>query len=138
MVHAVEDDLHPGRGSLGDGRALGTLLSRMREDDVEEAVDIPEAANEVMEGWLAENTGLLLHAWIADDDKSVLAVVATVADEAFDSETDGYDVDSIELHMLTMFDTEQGGWELNVDNEVKLGNLFGELANRFVAEEGML
>ena len=97
-------------------------------------VDIPQGALAAMESWLAENTGVLLHAWIADDDKSVLAVVATVGDEAFDSETDGYDVDCIELHMLNVFDTIQEGWDVNVDSEVKLGTLFGELANRYVEE----
>lgn len=101
-------------------------------------LDIPQAALKAMEAWLAENTGVLLHAWIADDDKSVLAVVATVTSEAFDSETDGYDVDSIELHMLTVFDTLQEGWELSVDSELKLGTLFGELANRFVEEVHVL
>jgi hypothetical protein len=101
-------------------------------------VDIPKGAKEAMESWLADNTGALLHAWIADDDRNVLAVMATVADEAFDSETDGYDVDSIELHMLTVFDTLQDGWEVTVDSELKLGALFGELANRFVSEDHQL
>jgi hypothetical protein len=102
---------------------------------VEEIVDLPEGARSALESWLADNTGALLHAWIAEDDSSVLAVVATVTSEAFDSETDGYDVDSIELHMLTVFDTIQEGWEVNVDNELKLGALFGELANRFVSDD---
>jgi hypothetical protein len=105
---------------------------------VEEMVDLPQGAHEALDAWLADNTGALLHAWIAEDDRSVLAVVATVTDEAFDSETDGYDVDSIELHMLTVFDTLQEGWNVSVDNEVKLGALFGELANRFVAEDSTL
>ena len=103
-------------------------------EEVWEKLDIPDGAKTAMEGWLADNTGVLLHAWLADDDKSVLAVVATVSEEAFDSETDGYDVDSIELHMLTVYDTLQEGWELSVDSELKLGTLFGELANRYVEE----
>ncbi|MEX2535224.1 MAG: hypothetical protein WD273_06435 [Trueperaceae bacterium] len=102
------------------------------------SVDIPQGAVAAMESWLAENVGALLHAWIADDDKSVLAVVATVGEDAFDSETDGYDVDSIELHMLNVFDTVQDGWEVSVDNELQLGTLFGELANRFVNDERAL
>ena len=103
-------------------------------EEVWEKLDIPDGAKSAMEGWLADNTGVLLHTWLADDDKSVLAVVATVSEEAFDSETDGYDVDSIELHMLTVYDTLQEGWELSVDSELKLGTLFGELANRYVEE----
>ncbi|HEX7004743.1 MAG TPA: hypothetical protein VF168_11225 [Trueperaceae bacterium] len=107
-------------------------------EEVWEKLDIPAGAKSAMQSWLADNTGVLLHAWIADDDKTVLAVVATVTEEAFDSETDGYDVDSIELHMLTVFDTIQEGWEVSVDSEVKLGNLFGELANRYVEDFGTL
>lgn len=99
-----------------------------------EKLDIPKAAQAAMESWLADNTGVLLHAWAAEDDRTILAVVATVSEEAFDSETDGYDVDSIELHMLTVFDTVQEGWQVSVDSELKLGNLFGELANRYVEE----
>jgi hypothetical protein len=103
-----------------------------------ELVDVPRGAQEAMERWLADNTGALLHAWISDDETNVLAVVATVTDEAFDAETDGYDVDSIELHMLTVFDTLQQGWEVSVDSELKLGALFGELANRYVSEDRQL
>lgn len=105
---------------------------------MEEMVDLPQGARKALDAWLAEGTAALLHAWIAEDEKSVLAVVATVAPEAFDSETDGYDVDSIELHMLTAFDTIQEGWEVSVDSELKLGALFGELANRFVEHEAEL
>lgn len=102
---------------------------------MENLVELPEGARNAIDSWLGENTGVLLHAWIAEDDKSVLAVVASVGEEAFDSETDGYDVDSIELSMLNVFDTIQEGWEVTLDSDVKLGTLFGELANRFVSEE---
>lgn len=102
---------------------------------MENLVELPQGAKSAIDNWLGDNTGVLLHAWIAEDDRSVLAVVATVGEEAFDSETDGYDVDSIEISMLNVFDTIQEGWEVAVDSDVKLGTLFGELANRFVSEE---
>lgn len=105
---------------------------------MENLVELPEGARNAIDSWLGENTGVLLHAWIAEDDRSVLAVVASVGEEAFDSETDGYDVDSIELSMLNVFDTMQEGWEVALDSDVKLGTLFGELANRFVSEERSL
>lgn len=97
--------------------------------------EIPEDAVEALENWLGERTGSLLHAWISEDDRSMLAVVASVRDEAFDSETDAYDVDSIQLHMLSI-EAGDDGWSVEEDNELTLGALFGDLANRFVEEEG--
>lgn len=108
------------------------------KDGAEDMMDLPQGARDAMDEWLAGNTGALLHAWIAEDEKSVLGVVAMVGDEAFDSETDSYDVDSIEICMLTVFDSGQEGWDVTVDSDLKLGALFGELANRFVSEDRRL
>ena len=95
---------------------------------------IPAGAQDALESWLGDRVGTLLHAWITDDDQTVLAVVGTVTEEAFDEETDGYDVDSIELHMLTVYDDRQGSWLVSDDSELTLGSLFGDLANRYVEQ----
>lgn len=104
----------------------------------EEFTEIPPGARGALQEWLAGRVGTLLHAWVVEEGEAVLALVATVEDEAFDEETDGYDVDSIELHMLTVFDNLQGSWEVSDDGDLKLGSLFGELANRFVNEDRQL
>ena len=96
---------------------------------------IPARAREALEEWLDDRTGTLLHAWVVDEERTVLAVVGTVTEDAFDEETDGYDVDSIELHMLTVFDDLQGAWEVSDDSSLLLGSLFGDLANRYVNED---
>lgn len=102
---------------------------------MQETIEIPQGAHEALESWLGDRVGTVLQIWPTDQDGTLLVVLATVTADAFDEETDGYDVDSIELHMLTVYDTQQDGWAVSPDGEVKLGAVFGELANRYVNED---
>lgn len=100
-------------------------------------MDIPDHADDMPAGALAalgERYGdalwTLVHAWI--DDETVLAVISVAPDAAFDASSDAFDVDIVEVHMLRIFDTLQGEWDVVADHEMRLGTLFEDFVKTWL------
>lgn len=92
-------------------------------------MEIPEGAYHKLSERFHGTAWTLLHVWTTEE--ALLAVVATAADDAFDEQADEFDVDSVELHMVTLFDTLQEGWTLAPDAAMRLDEVFEELVDAF-------
>ena len=101
--------------------------------DVPERLDdLPEGVRAVLNDRYDGSLWTVLHAWVDDD--TVLAVVSVAPHDAFDEPADAFDVDIVELHMLRVFDTLQGGWDVVADHELALGSLFESFVQDFFDE----
>jgi hypothetical protein len=96
-------------------------------------MNIPEAAEALLEERYEGSTWTMLHAWTSDE--TVLAVIAVADDDCFDLEEDAFDVDRIRLEALQIFDTVQEGWAIEEDTAFELGDVFAELVQAFEGGE---
>jgi len=96
-------------------------------------MEIPEAAEALLEERYKGSTWAMLHAWTSDE--TVLAVIAVADDDCFDLEDDAFDVDRIRLEALQIFDTVQEGWAIEEDTAFELGDVFAELVHAFEGGE---
>ena len=101
--------------------------------DVPERLDdLPKGARDALERRYEGSFWTILHAWVDDD--TVLAVVSVAPADAFDESADAFDVDIVEVHMLRIFDTLQGRWDVVADHELALGSLFESFVQDFFDE----
>ena len=98
--------------------------------DVPERLDdLPEGARVALEQRYEGAFWTVLHAWVDDD--TVLLVVSVAPDDAFDEAADAFDVDIVEVHMLRVFDTLQGRWDVVAAHQLALGALFESFVQEF-------
>jgi len=97
-------------------------------------MDIPEAAEALLEERYKGSTWTMLHAWMSEE--TVLAVVAVADEDCFDAQEDAFDIDRVRIEALQLFDTLQEGWTLEEDTTFELGDVFGELVQAFEGDNG--
>lgn len=93
------------------------------------ADELPAGATRALETKYGDAMWTLVHAWVQDD--SVLAVVSVAPEGAFEESADAFDVDIVELHLLRVFDTLQGRWDVVADQELRLGTLFEDFVQDY-------
>ena len=101
-------------------------------DAPERLHDLPPGARDALERRYEGSFWTILHAWVDDD--TVLAVMSLAPADAFDEAADAFDVDIVELHMVRVFDTLQGRWDVVADHELALGSLFESFVQDFFDE----
>lgn len=100
----------------------------------EQTNELPDGAARALTERYGDAMWTLLHAWVEAD--TVLAVVSVAPEDAFDESADAFDVDIVELHLLRVFDTLQGSWEVASDQELRLGTMFEDFVQDFFARTG--
>lgn len=101
--------------------------------EIPERIDeLPQGARTALESRYGDAFWTVLHAWVDED--TVLVVVSVAPREAFDASADAFDVDAVEVHMLRVFDTLQGAWDVVADHELALGALFESFVQDFFDE----
>lgn len=98
--------------------------------DIPERIEaLPAGAKRALTERYGDQLWTVVHAWVNED--SVLAVVSVAPESAFEEDADAFDVDIVELHLLRMFDTLQGWWDVASDQELRLGTLFEDFVQDF-------
>lgn len=98
-------------------------------------MDIPDTAFEALATEFTDGASVVLHAWTTESGE-IHAVVATSPDEAFDEGADAFDVDQVELSMVTLrHEIGDETWRVDVESGIGFADLFSELIEAYYDDE---
>lgn len=98
-------------------------------------MDIPDTAFTALADAFEDGVSVVMHSWTTEGGV-IHAVVATSPEGAFDEGEDAFDVDRVEISMVTLrHEVGDETWTVDIDSGIGLEELFGELVEAYYMEE---
>ena len=94
-------------------------------------MDIPETAYEALADAFQDSVSVILHTWTTGAG-DIHAALATSPEEAFDEEEQSFDVDRIEMVMVSLrHELGDEAWSVEIESGFGMGDIFADLVEAY-------